>query len=229
MIVGVFLLGVIAQASGLLPEILSYWEDVAFLTPQHVMLTLISGGLAILIGLPLGVLLSRPVFRHVAETIMQGLNIGTTVPTLAILALSMTVLGIGTLPSIFALWIASLLPIVRNTYAGLQAVPYFLIEAATGMGLRPRQILWRVELPNALFVIFAGIRTALAINIGTVPLAFLIGGGGLGELIFTGIDLFLPGMMLAGAIATALLAAFVDFVLGQMQLWLIPRGVNPLR
>src|SRR5690554_3180153 len=101
MIVGVFLLGVIAQASGLLPEIMSYWEDVAFLTPQHVMLTLISGGLAILIGLPLGVLLSRPAFRHVAETIMQGLNIGTTVPTLAILALSMTVLGIGTLPSIF--------------------------------------------------------------------------------------------------------------------------------
>ena len=97
------------------------------------------------------------------------------------------------------------------------------------MGMRPGQILWQVELPNALYVILAGIRTALAICVGTVPLAFLIGGGGLGELIFTGIDLMEPGMLLAGAIPTALLAVLVDFLVGQCQYWLIPRGVNPLR
>ena len=95
--------------------------------------------------------------------------------------------------------------------------------------MQPRQILWHVELPNAMFVIYAGIRTALAINIGTVPLAFLIGGGGLGELIFSGIALNEFGMMLAGAIPTALLAILVDFVMEQLQLWTIPRGVNPLR
>jgi osmoprotectant transport system permease protein len=97
------------------------------------------------------------------------------------------------------------------------------------MGMTPLQILLGVELPNALFVILAGIRTALAINIGTVPLAFLIGGGGLGELIFTGIDTMDPGMILAGAIPTAMLAILVDFAVGQCQYWLIPRGVNPLR
>ncbi len=160
---------------------------------------------------------------------MQVLNVGTTIPTLALLALSMSFLGIGTVPAIFGLFVASLLPIARNAYAGMLAVPGALLEAANGMGMRPAQILLRVELPNALFVTFAGIRTALAINVGTAPLAFLIGGGGLGELIFTGIDLMDTGMLLAGAIPTALLAVVVDFLVGQAQYWLIPRGVNPLR
>ena len=97
------------------------------------------------------------------------------------------------------------------------------------MGMTRSQILWRVELPNALFVIFAGLRTALAINVGTAPLAFLIGGGGLGELIFTGIALDRTTMMLAGAIPTALLAVSLDFLIGQVQFWLVPKGVNPLR
>jgi len=97
------------------------------------------------------------------------------------------------------------------------------------MGMGPSSVLTRVELPNALFVIFAGVRTAMAVNVGTAPIAFLIGGGGLGELIFTGIDLQQHGMMLAGAIPTALLAVAVDFLFGQAQYWLVPRGVNPLR
>ena len=123
----------------------------------------------------------------------------------------------------------TLLRTVLNTIAGLHMVPAHLIEAARGMGMTGAQILFRVELPNAAFVILAGLRTALAINVGTVPLAFLIGGGGLGELIFTGIDLMEPGMLLAGAIPTALLAVLVDYLVGQCQYWLIPRGVNPLR
>ena len=122
-----------------------------------------------------------------------------------------------------------MLPIVRNTYAGMLGVPAHFVEAATGMGMRPAQILSGVEFPNALYVTFAGIRTALAINVGTAPLAFLIGGGGLGELIFTGIDLNEPGMMLAGAIPTALLAVLVDFAVGALAYWVVPRGVNPLR
>ena len=128
----------------------------------------------------------------------------------------MSFLGVGDRPAIFGLFVATLLPIVSNTMA-------------RGVGMRPSQILWQVELPNALFVIYAGVRTALMINVGTAPLAFLIGGGGLGELIFAGIFLSNFGLMLAGAIPTALLAVVVDFIAEQMQLWTIPRGVNPLR
>ena len=224
-----FGLGVLLEGAGLSATVADYWEDIAYLTPQHVMLTLISGGLAILVGIPLGIVLSRPRARRFAEGVMQFLNVGTTIPTLAVLALSMAFLGIGTVPAIFGLWVASLLPIVRNTYPGLLEVPAHLREAGAGMGMTPMQLLVRTEIPNALFVIFAGVRTALAINVGTVPLAFLIGGGGLGELIFTGIDLNEPGMMLAGAVMTALLAVIDDFLLAQAAYWLIPRGVNPLR
>ncbi|MGF1526569.1 MAG: ABC transporter permease [Candidatus Competibacterales bacterium] len=218
-----------AERSGLVAGIWEWRYDIVFLAQQHMVLVAISGGLAIVVGLPLGILISRPGFRHLAETSMQGLNIGATIPTLALLALSMSLLGIGMLPAIFGLFVASLLPIVRNTYSGLREVPRHLIEAAQGMGMTPGQILWRIEVPNALFVIFAGIRTALAINVGTVPLAFLIGAGGLGELIFTGIDLYDTPMMLAGALPTALLAVITDFVVGQIQYWFVPRGVNPLR
>ncbi|MDX1605131.1 MAG: ABC transporter permease [Candidatus Competibacterales bacterium] len=229
LIIVAFALGIWAQAGGLVDDIIYYWPDIVYLTRQHIWLTLISGGLAILVGVPLGALMSRPFMRKVAESMMQVLNIGTTIPTLAVLALSMSWLGIGTTPAIFGLWIVSLLPIVRNTYAGIAGVAPHLKEAAHGMGMSPLQILWRVELPNALYVIFAGIRTALAINIGTVPLAFLIGAGGLGELIFTGIDLADTGMMLSGAIPTALLAVVVDFILSVLTFLLVPKGVNPLR
>jgi osmoprotectant transport system permease protein len=225
----VFLAGAWAWGSGLMPTIVGYRDDIVFLGRQHLALVAISGGLAIAIGVPLGVLLTRAGLRRYSPTALQALNIGATVPTLAVLALSMSVLGIGDRPAIFALTIATLLPIVGNTIAGLNAVPAPLIEAARGMGMTPGQILWQVELPNALFVIYAGIRTALAINVGTVPLAFLIGGGGLGELIFSGIALNRFAMMLAGAIPTALIAIAVDFLVGQLQLWTIPRGVNPLR
>lgn len=228
-LVAMFALGAWAQATGLLGDILRLWPDIQFLARQHLLLVGISWGLAIAVGVPLGVLLTRPWMRRYSESVLQVVNIGQTIPTLAVLALAMSILGIGFWPSIFALWIYSMLPIVRNTYQGILAVPAHLMEAAVGMGMTRSQILWRVELPNALFVIFAGLRTALAINVGTAPLAFLIGGGGLGELIFTGIALDRTTMMLAGAIPTALLAVILDFLIGQLQFWLVPKGVNPLR
>ncbi len=225
----IFAAGLLIGVSGLIGQIATYWDDIVYLAQQHMVLVLTSGGAAIAVGIPVGIWLSRPSMERYAELVMQVFNIGTTIPTLAVIALSMTILGIGFLPAFFGLFVASLLPIVRNTYAGLLAVPAHLKEAATGMGMTPMQILWRVELPNALFVIFSGIRTALAINVGTTPLAFLIGGGGLGELIFTGIDLMEPGMLLAGAVPTALLAVLVDYLVGQAQVYLVPKGVNPLR
>ncbi|WP_288988349.1 ABC transporter permease, partial [uncultured Cobetia sp.] len=183
----------------------------------------------ILVAVPLGIILSRPSMTRYAESAMQVLNVGTTIPTLAVLALSMSFLGIGTVPAVFGLFVATLLPITRNTYTGLKGVSPALKEAASGIGMSPLQRLMRVELPNALYVMFAGIRTALAINVGTVPLAFLIGAGGLGELIFTGIDLYDPIMMLSGAIPTALLAIGVDVLVAFVAFLVVPRGVNPAR
>ncbi|MFH4782922.1 MULTISPECIES: ABC transporter permease [Vibrio] len=225
----VFALGIYLQGAGTIDDFLYYQEDIVYLTVQHIELVLLSGGLAILIAIPVGVLLSRPRFQEVAESAMQVLNVGTTIPTLAILALAMSFLGIGTVPAVFGLTIASLLPIVRNTYIGLKEVPAHLKEAASGIGMTELQMLFQVEIPNALFVIFAGIRTALAVNVGTVPLAFLIGGGGLGELIFTGIDLDEPIMMLAGAIPTAMLAIAIDSVVGAVSYFTVPKGCNPIR
>ncbi|HEV2677528.1 MAG TPA: ABC transporter permease [Aliidongia sp.] len=225
----VFACGAYLQAQGTLAAVFSHWEDVVYLSRQHVTLAAISGAIAIAIGLPLGIVLTRPAVRPYANIVMQVVNLGTTIPTLAILALAMSVLGIGAPSAIFGLVALTLLPIVLNTIAGLRMVPEHLVEAARGMGMTPGQVLFRVELPNAMFVILAGLRTALAINVGTVPLAFLIGGGGLGELIFSGIDLMEPSTLLAGAIPTALIAILVDFLVGQGQFWLIPRGVNPLR
>ncbi len=226
---GAFALGAWLQARGTIPAILSHSGDVTYLIRQHLALAAMSGAIALVVGIPLGIVLTRPRFEIFADAVTQIVNLGTTIPTLALLAISMSFLGIGSPPAVFALFVLTLLPIVLNTIAGLRSVPQHLIEAARGMGMTPGQILRRVELPNAVFVILAGVRTAFAINIGTVPLAFLIGGGGLGELIFTGIDLMEPSMLLAGAIPTALLAVLVDFLIGQIQFWLVPRGVNPLR
>jgi len=216
-------------ASGLAAEILAYKKDIVYLTKQHLVLVAVSGSAAIVAGVGIGVWLSRSWMARWAEGAIQAVNLVTSIPTLGKLALMMSLLGIGALPAIVGLWIATLLPIIRNTYEGIRAVPPHLVDAAHGMGMGPSAILARVELPNALFVIFAGVRTAMAVNVGTAPIAFLIGGGGLGELIFTGIDLQQHAMMLAGAIPTAVIAVAVDFLFGQAQYWLVPRGVNPLR
>ncbi|MDW7746995.1 ABC transporter permease [Halomonas sp.] len=229
LLVAIFFAGVWSQSSGVIDDFLWYLPDVQYLAIQHLWLTAISGGLAILVAIPLGIVLSRPSMTRWAESLMQVLNVGTTIPTLAVLALSMSFLGIGTVPAVFGLFVATLLPITRNTYAGLKGVDPALMEAAAGIGMSATQRLLQVELPNALYVIFAGMRTALTINVGTVPLAFLIGAGGLGELIFTGIDLYDPVMMLSGAIPTALLAIVVDALVATVAFLMVPRGVNPSR
>lgn len=224
-----FALGAWAAYSGLLDTIVSYRSDIVYLAGQHLVLVAYSCAIAVVIGLPFGIALTRKPLALHADVITQFINLGTTIPTLAVLALAMSFLGIGAPSAVFGLTVLTLLPIVLNTISGLSMVPRHLVEAATGMGMTDTQILLRVELPNALFVILAGLRTAIAINVGTAPLAFLVGGGGLGELIFTGIDLMDSSMLLAGAIPTAILAITADFVIGQCQFWLIPKGVNPLR
>lgn len=218
-----------ALAAALRADVIPYSGDVRYLLVQHLHLVGLASFFSIGLGVPLGMALSRPAMRRYAEAVLQILNIGTTVPTLAKLAIAMLFLGLGTGSAVLGLTIATLLPIVRNTHAGLVSVSPELIDAARGMGMTAGQMLLRVELPNALNVIVAGIRTSVTYATGTAALAFLIGGGGLGELIFTGIDVNEPAMMLTGALATCALAVSVDFVLYQVQYWCIPRGVNPYR
>lgn len=206
--------------------IADYQDDLIYYTQQHLSLVGRSMALALLTGVPAGVLLSRPAFARHAERAMQIFNIGNTLPSLAVLALSMAVLGIGDGPAVLALWLASLLPIVRNTYEGLKGVPQAQKEAARGMGMTPLQALFKVELPNAMPVIVGGIRTALTINVGTAPLAFLIGASSLGELIFPGIYLNDPDQLLLGAGGTALLAILLDgLVAGLSNTFFARRGL----
>lgn len=187
--------------------------DLLYLGKQHLILVFSSMALALAVGIPSGILLSRPAARRFAEYVMQIFNVGNTLPPLAVLALAMVIIGIGDRPAIIALFLASLLPIVRNTYAGLCSVPASLIEAAKGIGMTRWQQLRQVELPNAWPVMLSGIRIATAINVGTAPLAFLIGASSYGELIFPGIYLNDFPTLILGAAATALFAMILDLAL----------------
>lgn len=207
-VVAVALAGLVAWIG--VDVIRQYQERLIYDVADHLRLVAISMALALLTGVPAGIVLSRPCMRRWADRLMQVFNIGNTVPSLAVLALALAVLGIGERPAILALWLASLLPIVRNTYEGLRTVSPALQEAARGIGMTPCQRLLRVELPNALPVILAGVRISLVINVGTVPLSFLIGANSLGELIFPGIYLNNQPLLLLGAAATALLALALD-------------------
>jgi osmoprotectant transport system permease protein len=193
---------------------------------QHLYLVTLSMSIATIIGVTAGVVLTRRRFRRYAGICMYIIGLGQTIPSLAVLALAMSFLGIGTKPAVFALTIYSILPIARNTLAGITAVPSELIDAGKGMGMPPMKILMEVELPNAMEVILTGFRVALVINIGTAALAYVIGAGGLGDLIFTGISLMQTDKLLAGAIPVTLLALFADFLSELLGLFLVSKGLR---
>lgn len=196
------------------------------LVKEHLIIVFVSGGLAILLAVPLGIVVTRPTYQKLEWPIVNIANLGQTIPSLAVLALAMSFLGIGIKAAIVALFIYSVLPILQNTIAGLKSVDAQTIDAARGMGLTPGQILWRIELPNAVYSILAGVRTALVINIGTAALAYLIGGGGLGVWIFTGIQLFDNSYLISGAVPVIILAIAVDYLLRGLQFLLEPKGIR---
>lgn len=193
---------------------------------QHLFLVTLSMVFATTLGLTAGIVLSRRRFRKYAGVCMYIIGLGQTIPSLAVLAIAMSFLGIGVKPAVFALSIYSILPIARNTLAGITAVPPELIDAGKGMGMPPVRILMEVELPNAMEVILAGFRVALIINIGTAALAYVIGAGGLGDLIFTGISLLQTDKLLAGAIPVTLLALFADFLSELLGIALVSKGLR---
>src|SRR6201995_4030141 len=184
-------------------------------TVQHIGLTFISLFIAVLIGLPLGIFITR---RQMFSGAVLGVaGVFQTIPSIALLGFMIPLLGIGPKPAIVALLLYELLPIIRNTYTGISGVDASVKEAALAMGMSKWQILFKVELPLAMPVILAGIRTATVINVGVATLASFIAAGGLGEFIFGGISLNNTNMILAGAIPAACLAILFDFLLSRIQ------------
>ncbi|MEM5455468.1 ABC transporter permease [Paraburkholderia phytofirmans] len=200
-----------------------YAPDLVYYTKRHLLLVGYSMALALLVGIPAGVLLSRPSLARHAERFMQIFNIGNTIPSLAVLAIALGIFGIGDIPALVALFLASLLPITRNAYEGMKNVAPALREAARGLGMTGWQSLLRVELPNAMPIIIGGVRTALAINVGSAPLAYLIGADSLGTLIFPGIYLNNQQQLLLGAAATAILALVLDGIVSAGSRYLLAR------
>jgi osmoprotectant transport system permease protein len=184
-------------------------------TLTHIGLTFSALFIALIVGLPLGIWISRR--QRYAGVVLGFAGVMQTIPSIALLGFLIPVMGIGAKPAITALFLYALLPIIRNTYTGITEVDASVVDAAKGMGMRPLQILRQVQIPLAMPVILAGIRTATVISVGVATLAAYIAAGGLGEFIFGGIALNNTNMILAGAIPAALLAIIFDFLLSLLQ------------
>lgn len=183
---------------------------------EHLYLSFISVGLGVLVAVPLGIYLTR-VNKKTADTVITIVSILQSLPSLALLALMIVIVGVGQLPAILALFIYSLLPILRNTYTGLKSVDPSLIDAAKGMGMTENQVLKQVQIPQAAPVIMAGIRLSTTYVIAWTTLASYIGAGGLGDFIFGGLQLYIPELIIGGTIPVTILALVTDFILGQVE------------
>ncbi|MGH2064154.1 ABC transporter permease [Aerococcus urinaeequi] len=200
--------------------IASQGSEVIRLLWEHIYMSLISLGLGVIVAVPLGILLSQ--VPKVANVVISIVSVLQTIPTLALLALMIPFLGVGKVPAIVALFIYSLLPILRNTYLGMSNVNPDLLDASKGMGLKRMQIIRQVQLPLAVPVIMAGIRLSTVYVIAWTTLASYIGGGGLGDMIFNGLNLFRPDLILGGTIPVTILAVIVDLVMARIEDWVTP-------
>ncbi|WSJ91275.1 ABC transporter permease [Streptomyces sp. NBC_01304] len=193
---------------------------------EHIELTVISTFFVLIIAIPLGILLTRKRLRPAAPFAMALANIGQATPAIGLLALLVIWLGIGKRAALFGMVIYAVLPVLSNTIAGLKANDPTLLEAARGIGMSPLGVLSKVELPLAVPLILAGVRTALVLNVGTATLATFGGGGGLGDLITTGITTQRMPVLVLGSILTVALALLVDWLATLAELLLRPRGLE---
>jgi len=205
--------------------LIKYAPEILQHTLEHLLLVAVSIGIAILVGIPLGILITRQ--KNLRQPVLGIANILQTIPSLALFGLLIPVPvigGIGTNPAIFALILYSLLPIIRNTYTGITGVDPAIREAGRGMGMTDRQLLLQVEIPLAMGVILAGVRVATVIGIGIATIASAIGAGGLGDLIFRGISAVNGQLILAGAIPAAVIAILADLAIGWLEGRLTVKG-----
>jgi osmoprotectant transport system permease protein len=204
--------------------ILQNYSQVVELTLEHLWLVGISTLLAMLIGIPLGIVIAhRP---RLDKPVLASANIIQTIPSLALFGFLLPVPWLGDRAdrlAICALTLYALLPLIRNTYTGIRGVDPAVVEAGRGMGLTDRQLLFQVELPLALSVILSGVRVAVVISVGLATIAAAIGAGGLGEFIFRGLAMVDNSVILAGAIPAAILALLADFGVGWLERRLRPR------
>ncbi len=206
--------------------------DILLRTYEHVYLTFFAMLLAIAVALPLGIYLTRARSERITTIVLSAASVVQTVPSLALIAFIVLIFAlvklptIGAVPALVALVLYALLPILRNTYTGIRQVDPALIEVARGMGMRPGQILFQVELPLSLPVIMAGIRISTVWTIGVATLCGLIGAGGLGDLILQGLRSILWDYLVAGTVPAALLALAFDGALAGLEKWLTPQGLK---
>ncbi|MFJ5030859.1 ABC transporter permease [Streptomyces sp. NPDC088560] len=193
---------------------------------QHVELTVISTFFVLIIAIPLGILLTRRSFRRATPVALTFANMGQATPAIGLLALLVIWLGTGTKAALIGIIVYAILPVLSNTIAGLQANDPTLLEAARGIGMSPLGVLTRVELPLAVPLILAGVRTALVLNVGTAALATFGGGGGLGVLITTGITTQRMPVLVLGSVLTVALALLVDWLASLAEALLRPHGLE---
>ncbi|MGW4385629.1 ABC transporter permease [Streptomyces sp. NBC_00063] len=196
------------------------------LLKQHIYLTVVSTFFVLIIAIPLGILLTRKMFRKATPVALAFANMGQATPAIGLLALLVIWLGIGRRSALIGIIIYAILPVLSNTIAGLKANDPTLLESARGIGMSPLGVLGKVELPLAVPLILAGVRTALVLNVGTATLATFGGGGGLGVLITTGITTQRMPVLVLGSILTVALALLVDWLASLAELLLRPRGLE---
>ncbi|WP_207640885.1 ABC transporter permease [Desulfitibacter alkalitolerans] len=204
--------------------ILNNQEAFLTLLGQHLNLTFLSVGLAMIFSIPLAIIGTR--VPYLEAPIMAFGNLGQTIPSLVILALAIPLVGIGFAPALLALFLRAVLPILLNTFVGIKEVDPAVIEAARGMGMTDNQILFRVQLPLTVPVIVAGIKTATVQCVSLATLAAFVGGGSLGDWIQQGIMMVNQTLLLAGAVPTAVLAIMANFLIGVIQNIVTPRGLK---
>ena len=196
-------------------------SSIIFRIVEHIQLTGIALSVSILIGVPVGIIISY--VKPLNKPTLAVINVVQAIPSLALLGFLIPFLGIGAKPAIFMVVVYSLLPIVKNTFAGLSNMNTEMLEAAKGIGMTQLQILFKVKMPLALPIMMAGIRISAVFAVGIVTIAAFIGAGGLGFIIHSGIQMANYNMVLAGAIPSCLLALLVDFIASLIEKWVTPK------
>ena len=198
-------------------------------TLRHLQIVAVAELFAIIVGIPIGFISTRRAFRFVSPVLIGIANVGQTVPTLAFIGIAATLLGMGYTAAVIALFVYATLPIIRNTYAGIRSVDPAVKEAAQGMGMSKWEVTSRIELPLARPIIMAGIRTSTVVNVGTAAVAGMIGAGGLGAIIMSGLAVRVMPIVIQGAAPTAALAIVLDVPLGGVEEWMTPRGLKVMK
>lgn len=200
------------------------WHTVLESLLAHIQLSMIAIFIAILVAIPVGIVLTR--HKKAAKITLAAAGIMQTIPGLVLLGIGLMLFGIGTLPAVIVLVAYAVLPIMQNTYIGILEIDNLYVEAARGIGMSDKQVLFKVEMPIALPAIIAGIRLSVIYIVSYATLAALIGAGGLGDLIWTGLSSYDTNMILAGAIPASALAVFLGLVIDLVQKAVTPRGMK---